>query len=84
LCAESLAAQAAIHEMLIPAMNMSLCGDGINTLTAWWPTGITKAGYAVLATTAGIRLEGAMRPLEKYPSLPADMPILDYRPPVKR
>jgi hypothetical protein len=78
------AAQAAIHERLIPAMNMNLCGDGINTLTAWWPPSITNAGYAVLATTAGVRLEGPIMPLTQSVSLPANMPIQDYRLPTAK
>jgi hypothetical protein len=78
------AAQSAIHERLIPAMNMSLCGDGINTLTAWWPPAITNAGYAVLATTTGVRLEGQIKPLTQRLSLPANMPIQDYRLPTAK
>lgn len=73
-------AQFAIHRRLRPAMDMSLCGDGINNLTAWWPPDVTGAGYAILATTAGVRLDGAIRPLATRPVLPASMPIQDYRP----
>jgi hypothetical protein len=73
-------AQFAIHQTLRPAMDMSLCGDGINNLTAWWSPDATGAGYAILATTAGVRLDGAIRPLDQRPALPASMPVHDYRP----
>lgn len=73
-------AQFAIHQRLRPAMDMSLCGDGINNLTAWWPPEVTGAGLAILATTAGVRLDGPIRTLGARPSLPASMPIQDYRP----
>jgi hypothetical protein len=76
-------AQFVIYQTLRPAMDMSLCGDGINSLTAWWPPEITGAGFAILATTAGVRLDGAIRPLDQRPALPVSMPIQDYRPLVR-
>lgn len=53
-------AQWYIAAMLLPAMDMSLCGDGVQALTSWWPRGLTGAGYAVVATTAGVRLDGPL------------------------
>jgi hypothetical protein len=75
-------AQLVMQQRLRPAMDMTLCGDAINNLTAWWPTTLTGAGYAIIATTAGIRLDGPIRALARRPTLPNDMPIQDYRMPV--
>lgn len=54
------AAQLSIVTMLLPAMDMALCGDGVQALTSWWPTTLTGTGYAVVATSAGVRLDGPM------------------------
>jgi hypothetical protein len=74
-------AQFAIHQRLRPAMDMAICGDAINNLTAWWPPTLTGAGYGIIAITAGIRLDGPIHPLGTRPALPKDVAIQDYRRP---
>jgi hypothetical protein len=54
-------AQWAITSMLLPAMDMSLCGDAVQAVTQWWPAELTGRGHAVVATSAGVRLDGAIR-----------------------
>ncbi len=73
------AAQRNIAENMTSAMDMSLCGDGVSLLTAWWSTELTRRDLAILATAGGIRLEGHLRSLAEMPLLPAGIAIEYYR-----
>lgn len=64
------AAQRNIADRLNTAMDMSLCGDAVSAVTAWWPAQVTGSGYAILATAGGIRLGGPLAPLAEKPRLP--------------
>lgn len=68
-------AQWYISAMLLPAMDMSLCGDGVEALTSWWPRGLTGAGFAVVATTAGVRLDGPLGDAPRL-QLPRDSAVM--------
>jgi hypothetical protein len=72
-------AQHAIDTLMRPAMDMSLCGDGVNRLIATWPADVTRRGLAVLASTAGVELMAPLRPLARVPSLPEGVQIEDFR-----
>jgi hypothetical protein len=66
-------AQWRIATRLTPAMDMSLCGDGVQLLTSWWDPALAGAGWAILATSAGVRLDGAISKLSQIPALPAGL-----------
>lgn len=68
-------AQWAIVTTLLPAMDMALCGDGVQAITQWWPAELTGAGHAIIATSAGVRLDGMIRPAKGSLALPGDFPI---------
>ena len=53
-------AQWYIASMLLPAMDMRLCGDAVQAVTTWWPQSLTAAGFAVVATGAGVRLDSPL------------------------
>ncbi|MGL4574847.1 MAG: hypothetical protein ACRCV9_08670, partial [Burkholderiaceae bacterium] len=72
-------AQWVVDQQLRPVMDMSLCGDAVNQLTTWWLPQITGAGYAVLASAAGIRLDGPLAQLAARPVLPPQLTIEDFR-----
>lgn len=59
-----------VSALLLPAMDMSLCGDGVQAVTTWWPLHLTAAGFAVVATLAGVRLDGPVRKSVEPISLP--------------
>ncbi len=68
-------AQWAIATLLLPAMDMALCGDGVQATTTWWPQDLTGAGLAIVATSAGVRLDGPVRKSSGSLSLPATTTI---------
>jgi hypothetical protein len=68
-------AQWAITTLLLPAMDMALCGDGVQATTTWWPQDLTSAGFAIVATSAGVRLDGPVRKSSGSLSLPATATI---------
>ena len=72
-------AQYAAGARLSAGMNMSLCGDAVARLIVTWPAGIVGRGLAVLDDSAGIHLEGPIRPLAAAIALPRDIPVEDYR-----
>lgn len=50
------AAQATIATRLVPAMDMTLCGDAVGELVSWWPARVAGAGLAIVGTASGISL----------------------------
>lgn len=68
-------AQWSVANRLLSAMDMTLCGDAVQAVTQWWPTGLTGGGYAVVATSAGVRLDGPLRSFTAPLSLPGAFPI---------
>jgi hypothetical protein len=63
-------AQWRIATTLLPAMNMSVCGDGVQQLTSWWDPALASEGWAILASSAGVRLNGPISRLSQIPVLP--------------
>jgi hypothetical protein len=72
-------AQFLIDTMLRPAMDMSLCGDGVSRLIGCWPRHLTGQGLAVLAHSDGVRLQESIRAMTSTIELPQDQSIEDYR-----
>lgn len=72
-------AQHTIDTRMRPAMDMSLCGDGVNRLVDAWPSRITRQGLAVLASSAGVELMAPLQPLTRTPALPQGVEIEDFR-----
>jgi hypothetical protein len=68
-------AQWAITSTLLPAMDMSLCGDAVQAVTQWWPAELTGSGHAVVATSAGVRLDGTIHPASGPLALPGRFAI---------
>lgn len=69
-------AQWSIVTLLLPAMDMSLCGNGVQAVTSWWPQDLTGAGFAIVATSAGVRLDGPLRTSPGPLSLPGKSAII--------
>lgn len=73
-------AQHAVERRLRAAMDMNVCGDGIERLTRWWAPAWTGQGFAAVATSDGPRLDGPVRVTDDAPPpLPADVIVEDYR-----
>lgn len=72
-------AQHTIDTRMRPAMDMSLCGDGVNRLVGAWPSQITRHGLAVLASSLGAELMAPLQPLARTPALPQGVEIEDFR-----
>lgn len=68
-------AQWTIATTLLPAMNMAICGDGVQELTSWWDAALAGEGWAILATTAGLRLNGPVAALSEIPVLPIGIEV---------
>jgi hypothetical protein len=68
-------AQWVIAASLLPAMNMSLCGNAVEQVTRSWNVSLTRAGWAVLATSDGFRLDGRIEALGSLPTLPAGVVV---------
>lgn len=58
-------AQWMIVNRMIPAMAMELCSDDVRSLALSWPAGLIDLQRAILASTAGMRLDGRIGKLEK-------------------
>lgn len=72
-------AQHTIDTRMRPAMDMSLCGDGVNRLVGAWPSQITRYGLAVVASSLGVELMAPLQPLARAPALPQGVEIEDFR-----
>ncbi|MGL5002976.1 MAG: hypothetical protein ACRDAM_08550 [Casimicrobium sp.] len=72
-------AQHAIASRLPASMDMNVCGNSVRQLVASWNVGLTANGFAVLATDAGVRLDGGLTPLRQRPQISSRAMIADYR-----
>lgn len=77
-------AQWTVATSLLPAMDMSICGNGIELLTRSWNADLTGQGWAVLATSDGFRLDRPVQDLMVPPSLPEGVPVREIPPVLRR
>lgn len=73
------AGQYAAGTRLRSGMDMRLCGDAVARLIATWPAALARVGLAVIDSSSGARLNGALQPLAHAIVLPRESVIEDLR-----